>query len=49
MQESHRAENLSSCSYSAFCAYTADTHHAAMISQISGREEATNSAWTLPR
>jgi len=28
----HRAENLFSCSYSAFCAYTANTHHAAMMS-----------------
>jgi hypothetical protein len=28
----HQAENLSFGSYSAFCAYTTDTHHAAMMS-----------------
>jgi len=39
---SHRAENLSSCSYSAFCAYTANTHHSAMMFRIGGREEATD-------
>jgi hypothetical protein len=48
-KKSHRAENLSSCSYSAFCAYTTDTHHVAMMSRIGGREEATNSAWRLSR
>ncbi len=48
-KKSHRAKNLSSCSYSAFCAYTADTHHAAMMSRIGGCEEALNLAWRLPR
>jgi len=43
-KKSHQAENLSSCSYSAFCAYTANTHHAAMMSRIGGCEEATNLA-----
>jgi hypothetical protein len=41
-EKSHRAENLSSCSYSAFCAYTAATHHSAMMFRIGGREEATD-------
>jgi hypothetical protein len=45
----HPAENLSYCSFSAFCAYTAGTHHAAMISRIGGRKEATKSAWWLSR
>jgi hypothetical protein len=45
----HPAKNLSNCSYSAFCAYTAGTHHAAMISRIGGRKEATKSTWRLPR
>jgi len=48
-KKSHREENLSSCFYSAFCAYTADMHHASMMSQIGRREEATDSAWRLPR
>ena len=43
-----QAENLSSCSFSAFCAATAVTHHAAMMNRIGGREEATDSAWRLP-
>jgi hypothetical protein len=45
----HLAENLSFCSYSAFCAPTAARHHATMISRIGEREEATNSALILPR
>ncbi len=45
----HRAENLSFCSFSAFCTYTTATHHAAMMFQIGGRKEATNLAWRLPR
>ena len=45
----HLAENLSFCSYSAFCAPTAARHHAAMISRFSGHEEATSLAWMLPR
>jgi len=32
---------LLSCSYSAVCAYTADSHHAAMMSQIGGCKEVT--------
>ncbi len=48
-KKSHRAENLSSCSYSAFCTFTAATHHAAMMYRISRREEATDLAWRLPR
>jgi hypothetical protein len=40
----HPTENLSSCSYSAFCAYTADTHHAAMMSRIGGHKEVTDLA-----
>jgi len=43
----HRAENLSSCSYSTFGAYTANTHHAAMMYRIGGRKEATDLAWRL--
>jgi len=39
-EKSHRAEKLSTCSYSAFCAYTTATHHAAMMSPIGRREEA---------
>jgi hypothetical protein len=46
-EKSHRAENLSSCSYSAFCLYPPDMHHAAMMYQIGRRKEATNSAWRL--
>jgi hypothetical protein len=34
----HQAENLSSCSYSAFCAYTTAMHHASMMFRI-GRLE----------
>jgi hypothetical protein len=48
-EKSHRAENLFSCSYSAFCAYTVTAAAAAMMFRIGGREEATNSAWRLPR
>jgi hypothetical protein len=48
-EKSHQAENLSSCSYSAFCAYTAATHHSTMMIQIGGREEAADLAWRLPR
>jgi hypothetical protein len=46
-EKSHQAENLSSCSYSAFCAYTANTHHAAMMSRIGGCKEATDSAFGM--
>jgi len=48
-EKSHRAENLSSCFYSAFCAYTVATHHAAIMYPIGGHEEATNLAWRLAR
>ena len=45
----HRAENLFSCSYSAFCASAAATHHATMMYQISGCKHAINLVWRLPR
>ena len=45
----HREENLSSCSYSAFCTYSADMHHASMMSQIGGRKEVIDLALRLPR
>ncbi len=48
-EKSHRAENLVSWTYSSMFAATTATHHTAMMCQISGREEATNSAWRLPR
>ena len=48
-EKSHRADNLSSCSYSAFCAYAATAAAAAMMFRIGGREEATDSAWRLQR
>jgi hypothetical protein len=41
-EKSHRAENLASFSHSAFCTSTAATHHAAVMGQIGGCEEATN-------
>ena len=43
-EKSHRAENLSSCSYSAFCAYTATAAAAAMMFLIGGRKDATDFA-----
>ncbi len=48
-EKSHLAEYLFSCSYSSYCTFTTATHHAAMMYQIGGREEATNLAWRLPR
>ena len=48
-EKSHRADNLSSCSYSAFCAYAATAAAAAMMFRIGGRKEATDLAWRLPR
>jgi hypothetical protein len=47
MEKSHRAENLSSCSYSAFCAYPPAIHHDNMMHQIGRRKEVTDSAWRL--
>jgi hypothetical protein len=48
-KKSHRAENLISWPYSSEFAATAATHHTAMMYQIGGRKEATNSAWRLPQ
>jgi len=45
----HRAENLCSCSYSAFCTYIANRHHAFMMSWIGRCEEPTDSVWRLLR
>jgi len=44
-KKSHQAENLSSCSYSAFCAYTAVMYHSVMMFRIGGRKEETDSAF----
>jgi len=43
-KKSHRAENLSSFSHSAFCTSTAATHHAAVMGRIGRCKEATDSA-----
>jgi len=48
-EKSHRAENLVSWPYSSEFAATTTTHHTAMMYRIGGREEATDSAWRLPR
>jgi len=48
-EKSHRAENLVSWTYSSVFAATTATHHTAMMCRIGGREEATDSAWRLPR
>ena len=48
-EKSHRAENLVSWPYSSELAATTATHHTAMMYRIGGREEATDSAWRLPR
>ena len=45
----HRAKNLVSWPYSSEFVATTATHHTAMMYQIGGREEATHSAWRLPR
>jgi len=48
-EKSHRAENLVSWPYSSEFAATTATHHTAMMYRIGGCEEATDSAWRLPR
>ena len=45
----HRAENISSCSYSTFCTYTATTNHATTMSRIVRCKEMTDLAWRLQR
>ena len=45
----HRAGNLSFCSYSTFCAYTALRYYATMMNWIGRCKEATDSAWRVPR
>ena len=45
----HRAENLSSCSYSAFCDYAAAAAPAAMMFPIGGRKKGTDLVWRLKR
>jgi hypothetical protein len=47
--KSHRVENLVYWPYSSEFAVTTTTHHAAMMYQLGGRKEATDSAWRLPR
>jgi hypothetical protein len=47
--KSHFVGNLISWPYSSKFAITATTHHSAMMYQIGGHEEATDSVWMLPR
>ena len=48
-EKSHRSENLVSWPYSSDFAATTTAHHTTMMYRIGGREEATDSAWRLPR
>ncbi len=48
-EKSHRAENLVSWPYSSDFAAATATHHTTMMYRIGGSEEATDSAWRLPR
>ncbi len=45
----HQAENLVFWPYSSEFAATTTTFHTAMVYRISGRKEATNLVWRLPR
>jgi hypothetical protein len=49
LTKSHRAENHVYWLYSFNFAATTFTHHSAMIYQLGGRKEATDSAGRLPR
>jgi hypothetical protein len=48
-REKSQAENLVSWPYSFKFAATTATHHTSMMYRIGGLEEATDSAWRLPR